>query len=309
MLKRFFVVFVVSVLLCINANASSDEYIVKLKNGYAPQLVYSQLSPLNEAHGLYLASGETVDSCGAYFEYANKNEVVDITGIESSEQQLVSVFAVSNLPVQYDYINAEYAREMTTYGNEVNVAVIDTGCNSYDDFGGNLKGGYNYVDGSEDFSDENGHGTHVCGIIAGALNKTVTGVSPKVNLYALKCIKDNTDTTIGMIADAIYDAVDYFKCKVISMSIGFNHYEAIYEAIKYAYDNGVIVVAAVGNYGDEENAHQLYYPSAYSEVVGVGCCNINADTGKMERTYFSQKNSAVMVVAPGVKSDRSHVVL
>ena len=299
MLKKIFVVFILSMLFLINASASDgDEYIVKLKSADVPELLYSRLVQLGEGQNLYVTDSDTADKYKNYFEYINKNEIVDITGIETPQQEAVSLFATSYFSAQYDYINAEYAWDLTTYGNEVNVAVIDTGCNSHSDFGGNLKGGYDYVNSSDDFSDENGHGTHVSGIIAAALGNTVTGVAPKVNLYALKCIDPDKGTTISMFANAIYDAVDVYNCKVINMSLGFDHYDDIYDAIKYAYDKGVIIVAAVGNDGTTESeAYNVYYPSGYDEVIGVG--SVCYDGSAFVRSDFSQKNSKVMVAAPG----------
>ena len=303
MIKKFFVVFVLLLLVCINVNAEcTDKYIVKLNDCDIPSELYEKLCPLNEEERLYTADQNIVDAYKQYFEYVHKDEVVEVTGIEMPQNDIISLFGATTLPSQYDYINAEFAWGLNTFGNEVNVAVIDTGCNVYEDFGDNLKGGYNYVDAKDDFSDENGHGTHVCGIIGAALNKTITGISPKVNLYALKCVKDGSGTTTTMLTNAIYDAVNKYNCKVISMSLGFDNYSDIQKAVEYAYNKGVIFVAAVGNYGNSSDAAKattLYYPSAYDEVIGVGCCSINSTTGEFSRTYFSQKNSAAMVMAPG----------
>lgn len=300
MIKKFLTVFVFVVLICINVNAEcTDKYIVKLNNCDVPSELYEKLCPLNEEERLYTADQNIVDAYKQYFEYVHKDEVVEVKGIEMPENDIISLFGTTTLPSQYDYINAEFAWGLNTFGNEVNIAVIDTGCNAYDDFGDNLKGGYNYVDSKADFSDENGHGTHVCGIIGAALKKTVTGVSPKVNIYALKCIKDGGGTTTTMLVNAIYDAVNKYNCKVISMSIGFDDYSDIYSALKYAYNKGVILVAAVGNEGRTSGENTIKYPAGYDEVIGVGSCSINGTTGEFERTSFSQKNSSVMVMAPG----------
>ena len=68
--------------------------------------------------------------------------------------------------------------------------------------------------------------------------------------------------------------------------------EFLKEAINYAYNNGVILVAAVGNKGTEE----LYYPAAYENVIGVGSVGIY-----QKKSAFSQYNKSVFVVAPGEK--------
>ena len=61
-------------------------------------------------------------------------------------------------------------------------------------------------------------------------------------------------------------------------------------AVQYAASKGVIMVAAVGNYGTSG----LYYPAAYEEVIGVGAIDANK-----QKTDFSQYNTSVFVVAPG----------
>lgn len=184
---------------------------------------------------------------------------------------------------------------METYGNEVNVAVIDTGCNPHEDI--NLAGGYNFILNNEDYSVNHGHGTHVAGIVSAQHNEIgIAGVAPKVNIFALKCVDpDYTSGTDELIA-AIYAAVDKYHCKVINMSLGvLENNEFLYEAVKYATDNGVIIIAAAGNDGKKlYYKSRLYYPAEYDEVIGVGSVGLTK-----QRSDFSQQNGTVFVVAPG----------
>ena len=136
MFKKFLTVFVLVVLICINVNAEcTDKYIVKLNNCDVPSELYEKLYILNEEEYLYITDGKTADEYKQYFEYVHKDEVVEVTGIEMPENDIISLFGTTTLPSQFDYINAEFAWGLNTFGNEVNVAVIDTGCNAYDDFG------------------------------------------------------------------------------------------------------------------------------------------------------------------------------
>ncbi len=195
---------------------------------------------------------------------------------------------------QLQMVNAEFAWNMGTYGNEVNVAVIDTGCNPHEDI--NLAGGYNFILNNDDYSDNHGHGTHVAGIISAQHNEIgIAGVAPKVNIYALKCVDPYYDSDVNEMIAAIYAAVDKFNCRVISMSLGvLGDFEELHKAVKHATDKGAIIIAAAGNDGREDYRSRLWYPAAYDEVIGVGSVGISK-----QRSAFSQQNNSVFVVAPG----------
>ena len=152
--------------------------------------------------------------------------------------------------------------------------------------------GKNYFDGTDDVSDNIGHGTHVSGIIAAEMNSLgIVGTAPNVKIVPLKCFDSSLDTDVDMLISAIYDAVDVYDCQIINMSWGLNaDNEFLGEAIRYAYDNGVILVAAVGN----SYSSALFYPAAYEYVIGVGSV-----TSTKAKSSFSQYNESVFVVAPG----------
>lgn len=98
-------------------------------------------------------------------------------------------------------------------------------------------------------------------------------------------------TTVSTICKAIYDAVDRYECDIINMSFGLTEYSKTFEnAINYATDKGCILVASVGNKGDES----IYYPASFSNVIGVGAVDDNGLVAD-----FSQRNKSVFVVAPG----------
>lgn len=280
-----------------NASAEGNGYIVKLKDGDVPDGLTQILTEVNSRHRIY--SIDNLEKLEGFDEYIEHTE-------ENSEASLIdSVPNIGLLSLPEDeffsrqwhiqMVNAEFAWDMETYGNNVNVAVIDSGCNQHEDL--NVVGGYNFVDDNDDYSDLDGHGTHVAGIISAQHNEIgVAGIAPKVNLYALKCFELGRGDVLGMI-DAIYSAVDDYNCKVINMSMGvLGNFKELHDAVKYAVNSGAIVVAAVGNSGMESEpvCSQLWYPASYDEVIGVGSVNINKS-----RSDYSQRNNFVTVVAPG----------
>lgn len=274
-------------------SADAGGYIVKFKKGYVPPDKY-KMECINENSNIF-----KVDNVGfskdviKHILYYEPNSKVDlIEGIEPVALKSLPRDELYSEQWQLQMVNADSAWQLETYGNDIRVAVIDSGCYPHEDLKSNLLDGKNYIDDSNDVTDNNGHGTHVSGIIAAEMNDIgITGVAPKAKIVPLKCFDPFCDTYVDTLIQAIYDAVDIYHCKVINMSWGLKRDDPLLEeAIDYAYENGVFCVAAVGNYG----SNTLYYPAAYENVIGVGSVGI----GK-RKSVFSQYNKSVFIVAPG----------
>lgn len=300
-IKRFVIPALLFLLICTGARAEDVEYLVKFKNGTVPtgceeRVVYSGYE------NVYITNDASIENEFAEFiEYIEPNGKTFL--IEDVKE--ISTFSVPEdkyYPIQWQIqmIDAQSAWDIETYGNEINVAVIDSGVSMHPDIAKSIAGGYNYVTDSTDFSDKHGHGTHVAGLIASVHNEIgIPGVAPKVNIYALKCIEPGVAGDELTLAKAIRGAVDDYNCKVINMSLGTKVNNTIlYEAVKYVYSKGVVMIAAVGN----EYNSSLYYPAAYEEVIGVGSVEYTK-----EKSNFSQYNKSVFAVAPGRKSASLHV--
>lgn len=195
-----------------------------------------------------------------------------------------------NLPA----ISIEKAWDIGCYGNDVRVAVIDSGIYEHPDLKNKVLSGYNYIDNSTDTTDNIGHGTYVSGIIAAECDdEYITGIAHQAKIVPLKCFDVAVKTDALMIANAIYDAIDVYDCDVINMSFGMDESltnKTLQLSVAYAIQNGCIVVASVGNDGKAKE----YYPAKYDNVIGVGSIN-----KRKELSQFSQRNSTVDVVAPG----------
>ncbi len=177
---------------------------------------------------------------------------------------------------------------------QVTIAVIDTGIaekNSLLDYA-HILSGISYVDGISSCRDRLGHGT----AIAGILQEYAPGASLLPMMYYTKYASGVPQSGgIKAICRAIYDAVDSYRCKIINISSGiYTEDEELKAAIEYAESKNVIVVSAVGNDNKVEGG-RVYYPAAYPTVIGVGA--VDADENIAD---FSQRNSSVMAVMPGV---------
>lgn len=177
--------------------------------------------------------------------------------------------------------------------NDVIVAVVDTGVDlTHSDLKGQLLDGYNVIDPSKPPQDDVGHGTHVAGIIAALVNNNegVAGMTWYNKILPVKVLDSSGAGTSYSVAEGIIWATDH-GAKVINLSLG-NYAEAqfLHDAIKYAFDRDVVLIAATGN----DNTDRPGYPAAYPEVFAVSATDYNR-----KKASFSNYGNYIDVVAPG----------
>jgi subtilisin family serine protease/subtilase family serine protease len=197
-------------------------------------------------------------------------------------------------------IDAPEAWEISAGSSDVTVAVIDSGIDyTHPDLAANYAGGVDFVSAGGDPMDDHGHGTHVAGIIAAALNNLtgtpataegVVGVAPHARIRAYKvCRSDGTCDDFAIqqaIARAITDGA-----KVINMSLGDTAYsQSLDEAVQDAWSAGLVVVAGAGNDGTTER----FYPAALDNVISVAAFDEDH-----RRPAFSNYGTWVDISAPG----------
>ncbi|MBW7473687.1 S8 family peptidase [Paenibacillus oenotherae] len=194
-----------------------------------------------------------------------------------------------NLPV----IETEKGWNLTKGSEKVIIAVLDTGVQAdHPDLSGKLMTGTNIVDDSMAPDDDVGHGTHVAGIIAASVNngEGVAGLSWYNKVLPVKVLDSSGAGSTYSVAEGIIWATDH-GAKVINMSLGnYAQAEFLHDAIKYAYDHDVVLVAASGN----DNTERPGFPAAYPEVFAVA--STDADGSK---SSFSNYGDYIDVAAPG----------
>jgi subtilisin family serine protease len=182
-----------------------------------------------------------------------------------------------------------------TEGKGVKVAVIDTGIDgSHPDLSGSVDGGYSAITKTEnpaDYQDDNGHGSHVAGTIAGHRDgKGVVGVAPQARLYAVKVLDADGSGNLSDVIDGIVWAAKNHM-DVANMSLGAPvDSEAMHRAVRFARGSGVVVVAAAGNSGAA-----VGFPGAYEDVIAVAASDSNDKLAS-----FSSRGPEVDFIAPGV---------
>lgn len=217
--------------------------------------------------------------------------IVEALGNFKAFGKAAPVQPAQSIPWGIDKVDADLSWGLTT-GDVVKVGVVDTGIESnHPDLTDNVKGGYNAIDPTKSAEDDNGHGTHVSGIIAGSNNSIgVVGVGPQIDLYAIKVLNRRGS---GYLSDII-EGLDWAVAngiQVINMSLGTTvDVQSFHDAVVRAYDAGLVMVAAAGN-----NSGAVNYPAAYPEVIAVSATDSSDNFAS-----FSSRGSEVDISAPGV---------
>jgi serine protease len=254
-------------------------------------------SEFSFADNVYVVEGdrETLNglkkSLGQYTEYIEPNYIYEANAI------ILDGGKVPNDPLygkQWNLrsINVESAWQETK-GDGVTVAVIDTGVTRVPDLQKTeFVSGYDFVNDRTQATDDNGHGTHVAGTIAQSTNNNygVAGIAYEANIMPLKVLDSYGSGTVADIAEAIKFAADN-GAGVINMSLGGGgESQLMKEAIDYAYNKGVVIIAAAGN----SNQNSAGYPARYPRVIGVSALDASG-----EKAPYSNFGAGVDISAPG----------
>lgn len=222
----------------------------------------------------------------------------------SVDREVAAIHARPASEVQWDVekLDPRPAWKVTK-GGGVRVAVIDSGINfNISDMRGRVVGGYSAVTKTEspdDYMDVLGHGTGVAAVIAANLDgRGVAGVAPEADLLAVRVFEpdpsDHTKQTasISNVIDGIVWAVKN-GAKVINLSMSIDKDSpALHAAIRQAFDQGIVVVAAAGNtFGG-----RVQYPAAYPEVLAVGALDQKNHLAKFSASPGAKNG---MFVVPG----------
>ncbi|RXJ02937.1 alkaline serine protease [Anaerobacillus alkaliphilus] len=200
-------------------------------------------------------------------------------------------------------IEASNAWSQNLTGKGVRVAVMDTGIAPHTDL--DIKKGVSFVSYTDSYADDNGHGTHVAGVISAGKNlQGLKGIAPETELYAIKVLDHegngyHSDVIKG-IEWAIAEEID-----IINLSVGGSEGSAFLEAaLKKAYEqHNILLVAAAGNNGHPlTRGNTVEYPAKYTTVIAV-----SATDRFDQRPSFSGHGTEVELAAPGVRIQSTYL--
>jgi subtilisin family serine protease len=201
---------------------------------------------------------------------------------------------IKNLSQWYgDRLEYDKIHKIST-GKDVIIAVIDSGVDkAHPDLEGQVLSGIDLIDRNNDGGiDPNGHGTHVAGIIAAKKNDFgITGLAYNAKILPVRVLDEYGEGNDADIAFGILWA-EKNGAKIINLSLGGTKEDPLLrDAIAEVVKNGVVVIAASGNTGDNK---EIFYPAANPFVVAT------ASTDLLDKTsFFSTRGDYVDISAPG----------
>ena len=219
-------------------------------------------------------------------------------------------------------IDMELAWDIEQGDSNIIVAVLDTGTkldhpeltnriwtntseqnNGLDDDGNGLIDdvyGWDFANNDNNPIDDVGHGTNIIGIIGANANNGIgyAGMDWNCKLMTCKVLDNSNNGYYSWMIQGIHYAVDN-GAKVINMSIGGSSFSSgLQDAVDYAYNNGVTIVACMMNF----NNNVTYYPAGFQNTIAVGSTDSNDQRTHpffWSATSGSNYGNHIDVVAPG----------
>ncbi|MFJ4560889.1 S8 family peptidase [Streptomyces massasporeus] len=247
---------------------SVDKTFGKALNGYA--------ATLSATEARQLAADPAVAS-------VEQNQRVTLAATQTNAPWGLDRVDQAALPLSGTYTYPDSA------GSGVTVYVIDTGVRiTHQQISGRAAHGYDAVDGDNNASDGNGHGTHVATTIAG----TTYGVAKKAKIVGVRVLNNSgSGTTAGVIAGIDWVTQNHSGPSVANMSLGGGASATLDTAVRNSIASGVTYAVAAGNSSTTAASSS---PARVAEAITVG-----ATTSTDAKASYSNYGSALDIFAPG----------
>ncbi len=176
-------------------------------------------------------------------------------------------------------------------GKGIGVAVLDTGCFPHEDLDYRIAAFCDIIQKRPMPYDDNGHGTHVCGIIGSsgyASGWQYRGMAPGCHLIPIKVLdrKGNgyaSDVLLGL--RWIREHQKHYNIRIVNISVGslsrrnMSENSALVRGVNETWDAGLVVVVAAGNMGPKSGT--ITTPGISRKVITVGCCDDHKEVNVM----------------------------
>lgn len=223
-------------------------------------------------------------------------------------------------------IHTDYAYKSGLNGQNVTIAVMDTGIVAHPDFGDRILYFQDFCNGRVGLYDDNGHGTHVSGIIGGDGKMSAdkrdiriySGIAPRAGIIMLKVLdeKGNGNTTKVLEGiDWIAKMKDRYNIRLLNISVGMlptaglREQQQLLQAVDALWDLGVMVVAAAGNNGPKENSVTI--PGISRKILTVGSSDDETmEKGKrsLGKGYSGKGPTECCIVKPEILAPGTNII-
>ncbi|MFJ6557946.1 S8 family peptidase [Streptomyces luteogriseus] len=287
------------VLAADSPTAIKDSYLVTLKKKTGLKASSAAGKGLVKEYGgsVDKTFGKALNGYSATLSAAEARQLAADPAVASVEQnQRVTLAATqTNAPWGLDRVDQASLPLSGTYtypdsaGSGVTVYVIDTGVRiTHQQISGRASHGYDAVDGDNNASDGNGHGTHVATTIAG----TTYGVAKKAKIVGVRVLNNSgSGTTAGVIAGIDWVTQNHSGPSVANMSLGGGASATLDTAVRNSIASGVTYAVAAGNSSTTASSSS---PARVAEALTVG-----ATTSTDAKASYSNYGSTLDIFAPG----------
>ncbi len=224
-----------------------------------------------------------------------------------------------------DVIESHWAHEHGYFGRGVGVAVVDTGIAPHKDF---LEGG-NRITAFKDFIsqraeayDDNGHGTHVAGIIGGngySSKGKYRGIAPECSFIGVKVLDHRGDGNISDVLAGLQWIIDNrkkYNIRIVNISVGtsskdnLDENSLLVQGVNAVWDNGIVVIVAAGNNGP--GPMSISTPGISRKVITVGSSddNVSAEVYGSGRAkdYSGRGPTPFCIKKPDIVAPGSNII-
>lgn len=219
------------------------------------------------------------------------------------------------------YYHIPQLHQLGWTGKGIGVAVLDTGVSRHVDLNEKIACFYDTIGGKSEYYDDNGHGTHVMGIIGGsgnASNGMYRGIAPECHLISVKVLDRKGNGKIPKVMEGIRWIIqnkEKYNIRIVNISIGSGSQlkvtadSDIIKSVEQLWDAGLVVLTAAGNNGPDSGS--VTVPGISKKVITVGTSDDMKSTwifGNQKTDYSGRGPTAECVLKPEIVAMGNDIV-
>lgn len=305
-----------------NGDRNEIPIIVYLKGNCDEEKRNDLLQRCNDASHNHLS--RELHSINGMKGHLTPEKIKQIKEHEAVERIFYDRMVTSFLDIASDQIGAIQVQEELGFSGEgVTIAVIDTGISPHEDVtqpSNRMIAFHDFVNGENEPYDDNGHGTHCAGIAAGSgsfADGKYIGAAPGASIVGLKVLDEQGSGRLSTIIEALEWCIEHkeeHEIRIISLSLGAPAYESfrddpLAQATQMAWHNGIVVCAAAGNSGPQQQT--ISTPAIDPFIITVGSTD---DLNTVDRSddhiadYSSRGPSIDSFVKPDIYAPGTNII-